>query len=479
MKPHTPAEGVTPGLPAPSAPSRWPRRRWVVLRLALLLAGAAGGWWWWQRVEPPMPADVRDPEVRHAIEAARRKVLAERRSAAAWGDLGILLLAHLCTSEADFSFAEAARLDPADPRWPYYRGLIALKRDPDRALPFLRQALAVGAASPTYQSILRLKLAEALLDRGELDEAGSLFREERGRDPNSARAALGLGLIAGARGDHRAAIDFLLAARVSPFARKTATQQLAAAARGLGDDRAAAAYDQEAADLPNDPPWPDPLAAAAAQAEVGHRGRREDVEQLEQEERYAEAADLYRRQHEQAPTARTAVGVGVNLAHLGDFDGALPYLREAVRLDPNDSTPHYRLAQALVTRALKERSRAPEPARKEWLREAVAEARRATELKRDHALAFLIWGQALLELGEPAAAVDPLRRGVACRPEVFDLHRTLGEALLQAGQAQEAEKSLENARKLRPKDRRTLELLDQLKDKKGAPPPTPPPEDVS
>src|SRR5437868_4746240 len=83
---------------------------------------------------------------------------------------------------------QAARLDPDDPKWPYARGLIALKRDPDNALPLLRQA-AAGISRPDYRAVANLQLAEALLERERLDEAEVLFRAEFQGAPDKARAA--------------------------------------------------------------------------------------------------------------------------------------------------------------------------------------------------------------------------------------------------------------------------------------------------
>ena len=100
----------------------------------------------------------------------------------------MILLAHRYDREADRCFAEACRLNPTQARWPYARGLIALKRDPDHALPFLRQAIACNANSDEHTA-MQLQLAEALLARQELDEAERLFREEwqllhRALEPN-------------------------------------------------------------------------------------------------------------------------------------------------------------------------------------------------------------------------------------------------------------------------------------------------------
>jgi Flp pilus assembly protein TadD len=462
----------TTGEPLPvSAPAAGGRgRRWVLLAgvLLLLAGGAAGAWWWVRRpvpVEPPLPSDVQDAEVRRALERARQEVL-ERPDAGNWGHLGLTLLANLFDREADRCLAEAARLDPADPRWPYARGLIALKRAPEQALPLLRQAATASASWPKYRSAVRLQLAEALLERQELDEAEELFRAERRRDPGNARAALGLGLAALARGKRQAAVRYLQAARSSPHARKTATAQLAALAGARGDADAAA-YQKEAAALADDQPWPDPLRDETMQLRVGYRRQEWEVDQLERQHRYTEAADAYLRQLKERPTARACIGAGINLARVGDYERALPLLRQGVRLDPGSPLAHYTLALALFSRAEKEWARTPgSPAAREWFREVVGHARRATELKADYARAYLFWGLALKYLGKPAAAVAPLRTGVVCRPEDFELQLALGEALLEAGQ-EGAATHLENARRLDPKDPRPARALERLRKPKG------------
>jgi tetratricopeptide (TPR) repeat protein len=192
------------------------------------------------------------------------------------------------------------------------------------------------------------------------------------------------------------------------------------------------------------------------------------VDELEREHRYAEAARAYLDQLEKQPTARAYVGAGLNLVRLGDYDQGLPLLRQAVSLDPDSANPRYTLALALFTRAEKQWSQTPNsPAVKEWLREVVDQARRTTELKSDHARAYLFWGLALKYLGEPAAAVPPLRQGVACLPGEIELQLALGEALLEVGQLDEAESHLENARQLDPKDPRPVQALERLRVKKG------------
>lgn len=444
-------------------------RSWLLLGLAVLsLAGSGVGFWWRQHsgtvtsLDPPMPSGIEDTEVRQAIERARRKVLDNPRSANAWGHLGITLLAQLFDREADSCLAEAARLDPQEALWPYGRGRIALKRDPDRALPLLRQALAVAANSPTV-SAYRLPLAEELLERGEREEAEALYNAEWLRKPENPRAALGLGLLAAQRGDTHTAVRFLTAARTSPFARQSATAQLANLTRREGNLAESARYEKEVDALPKDPPWPDPFLDRVMQLRVGQSRYEREVDELERLHRYAEAAEVWSAQLRRRRTCQACLGAAINLARLDDYERALPLLREALQLDPDSAQAHYTMALTLFTRAEKSWQQSPGTVEAaEWFRQSILYARKAAQRKPDYALAYLFWGLAHKHLGEPNAALLPLRRGIACQPESVELNLALGEVLLQVGKEKEAETYLENARRLDAEDPRVRQALEQL-----------------
>ena len=153
-------------------------------------------------------------------------------------------------------------------------------------------------------------------------------------------------------------------------------------------------------------------------------------------------------------------GAAVNLARLQEYEQAVSLLREAVQIDQADSNAHYTLALVLFTKG--ERVWAANPTSAEaaaLFREVVTEASRTAELKPDHALAYMFWGLALKNLGEPKDAIEPLRKGLGIRPGQFDLHLGLGQCLAATGDRAGAEASLNTARQLKPDDPRpALEL---------------------
>jgi tetratricopeptide (TPR) repeat protein len=457
---------------APSTVSRRSKRTWryLLLALAVLFAcGGGAGWWWYNRpgLVPPMPEDIQDEAVRLAIMRARDKVLVTPRSANAWGELGMVFLAHLFDREADRCFTEASRLDPSAARWPYARGLIALKRDPDKAVPLLWQAASsAGTSWPEYRGAVRLQLGEALLERQNIAAAESLFRDELTHDPLNQRAALGLALALLARGEEEEAAELLNRARSSPYAKKTVLAHLAALARSHQETALADDLAKQVGALPTDPPWPDPILDEAVRLQVGTRGCIRAGEELEQQHRYAEAAQLYLELAEREHSPRAYVAAGLNFARMKDYDRALPLLQEALRLDSESPNTHYTLALAQFTRAEREIAERPDsPRAREWFQDVLTHARRATELKSDHAGAFLLWGLSLKHLGDLKGALTPLRRGVACRPEHFELQLALGEDLFATGSLSEAREHLLNAQRLDPQDSRPGQALERLGDK--------------
>ncbi len=454
--PIPPAERPVASSPALAAPARGRRRRWLLLALAVAATASAASWWWLRPASPapPMPADVADAETRAVIESARREVLRQPRSVEAWGKLAKVLLAQQFDREANVCLGEANRLDPADPRWLYAHCIIVLKRDPDNAVAQLRHAARVADAAagawPDYRLAVRLLMAEALLERGQLDEAERIFQAEAMRDARNARVALALGRIALARDDDARAAQMLAIAQSSPHARRQATALLAQIARRRGDKVLADAYERKLAQLSGDAPWPDPLLDETSSMMVGPRGWQRHIKWLEQHQRHAEAAEVCLKRLEQDPR--------------GSLRRRGPELRQAARVRSGIRAVagcRARRSQqrrcALLARAgpvLPCRARladAPRGAAAQGVAARSGRARPAhAEVRPGHAKTYMVWGLALKLLGRPAEAVAPLRQGVACNPGDLELQLGLGQVLLETGHGAEAQAYLENARRLAP-----------------------------
>src|SRR5262245_10683018 len=85
----------------------------------------------------PGPSAFTEREVMMDVAGATRRVELEPRSAAAWGEYGIVLRAYRQHPEADHCFQIAADLDPTDGRWPYLLGVHLADTDPAAAVGWL------------------------------------------------------------------------------------------------------------------------------------------------------------------------------------------------------------------------------------------------------------------------------------------------------------------------------------------------------
>lgn len=134
-----------------------------------------------------------------------------------------------------------------------------------------------------------------------------------------------------------------------------------------------------------------------------------------QNQHYAEAASEYRAAVQldpQNPDLRLTLGI--TLAWLNDWDGAISELREAVRLSPNNDRAHESLGAALKGKG-------------DW-DGAIAEEREAIRLNPNDPYAHRDLGEALEEKGDWDDAIAEEREAVHLGPNDADLHRDLGIA---------------------------------------------------
>jgi tetratricopeptide (TPR) repeat protein len=440
----------------PPVPAATGRRRWLVLLLIVLL-GAAGSLFWlrpWEQA--PTPPDIvpenQEPAVVEAVRRARAQVLAHPRSALAWGVLGQTFLANELEDEASVCFAQAARLDPHDPRWPYFQGGILISHSrQEEALPYLRRAVACCRARGEPTLAPRLFLVESLLALGRLEEAETELQPALIRQPDEERVHYDAGLLAVARQDWQSAYRHFSHCLQSPFTRQKARLQLTTVCRRLGDQAAAARFRQEAERLPKDADWLDPFLLEYQQRAVKKKGRYQLAENLEQAGRFREAADIVRPLTEAYPEDYvTHLTLGKLLAQAGDLEEAEQALRRAYQLAPDKVQPPYYLALLLLKKGEECRRRGELARAQALFAEAAQRARQALTRKPDYGLAHMVLGLSLKYLGQPAEALAALRQAVQCNPERAELHFWLGELLRERGLTAEARRQLTQALELAP-----------------------------
>lgn len=395
----------------------------MLFLLCLTLVGAAPAPA--QAPAPPLPTLVLDsypPAAREAIAHAHRDAVAHEADAGATGALGRVLQAWEQWEAAHAAYARAQALAPQTFEWHYLDAVVLQRRArPMEAAMQLEAALAI---TPDYVPA-KMKLAEALLDGGSLQDSQKLFAALT--EPDCAPAvAFGLGRIAAAQGRHEAAIEYFQRAIVLFPEYGAAHYALALSYRALGRrEEAQAALERHTRFGARWPAVPDPVLAAVTTL-------RDDP-----------AALLQR---------------GVKLADAGDVDAAIAAHEAALAIDPSLAQAHANLVslygrQRNFTRA-EEHYRAVVAlgvnvadahydygvllGMQERWDEAAEAYRRALAMNPLHAEAHNNLGQILERKRELEAALAEYRSAVQSQPTLRLARFNAGRMLIGLGRADEA-----------------------------------------
>ncbi len=434
--------------------------------LGLLLLGAlAAGWYAWKpeaaTVPPEIPLAGVDPGVAEAVRDALQVVNKKPRSGAAWGKLGMVLDANGFETLAPQCYAEAARLDPADPAWPYLNGMNRLELEPKAAMPLLVKALAL-ASDGVEKAAIHFRLALVLIEEGQLAEADRHLQAVRQADPAGPRVQFLLGLLALARDDRESARKHLSTLIEAPNIQKCASTLLA----GLVEDKDEARKLQERAEkLPTDQAWPDPFMYEMKGNYVNRMRRITPFTMLDSQGRHEEALAYLRKLVAEAPDGEVCYTLGLALFKAGRFEDAEPMFKAALRYEPTNVKSQFLIGSCYLHWGEKKHQ---EPGGKEaaleLFRQAVIAADQALVLKSELAIAHQIRGSALKYLGRTDEAIAALRQSVLIQPEASDTHLELGELFVEKGQMKEAIEHLQNAvRFARSGDQRAVQALDKAR----------------
>ena len=378
-----------------------------------------------QTAAPPLPTLAIESYPAAARGAIARAYEAAERAPAdgkAAGQLGRVLHAWEQWEAARAAYARAAALAAQAHEWPYLNALVLQRlARPDLAVAALRETLV---RAPSYLPA-RLKLAEALLDAGEIEESARRFGELT--DPSCAPAVqFGLGTIAARDGRHADAVTHFERA-VALFPEFGAAHYaLARSYRALGKleqaERALARHAEFGAR------WPaigDPVAEAVGTL------RADPGALLQRGVKQADAGDVAAAiaSHEAAVAANPSFAQAhANLISLygrtRNWTKAEEHYRAVVALAVNVADAHYDYGVLL---GMQER----------W--DPAAEAyRKALELNPQHAQARNNLGQILERQGQTAEAATEYRLAVESQPTLRIARFNLGRMLIAQGQHEAA-----------------------------------------
>lgn len=370
--------------------------------LALCVIGLIA-WWQIRSRVPAIPViDLQSvsPAVRRVIETAQHAVAKEPRSGLAWGRLGMVLRAHEYFPEAIDCFRIAWTLDPADLRWPYLLAIGLESTDVAASIQTYRQVIA----RHPQVTLPQIRLAELLLQSGDLEAAENLLTPLAERESDNPRVLYRLAQLRFRRGQPDEALALVERAHVlAP--RQRAIAEFTAQLRFAPRTRQRASPAQPAIDLAQatETTWPDQILG--------------DVLQLRR--------DAYWRASQ-----------GASLIESGNVAAGIQELEAAVAEAPDDWTLQARLAAAyLMTNRLDDAENLVSDALQRW----------PDTFELQHQL-----GTVRLLQHEWAQAVDAFGRAIQLKPGSAESHSDLGFCLQQTGQLEAAKAEFKEALRLNP-----------------------------
>jgi len=417
------------------------------LAVALVLAAGCA-----EQAERPQAPPL--PEVR--LDQFKGPVLAEAQSLLARlhttpedpqlnGRLAMLLDAYQQLDGARVMYQRARAFEPGALGWRYLSGVAeAASGDYETAVASFHSALEVD---PSFAPAKR-RLAEALIETGDLDAARTHLADVLQARPQDARALVALGRLAAREDQSEQAAATLRQAVDAAPGYGAAHYELALALRDLGQTdesaRQLALYEENPR---REPPSDDPLRAQVQAMRVDPVSRIARAADLEQAGRLEEAVQQLQLALADDPDLGQAhVNLMILFGKAGRPDLADQHYRSAIRLGEDGAELHYNYG---VVKFITEK-----------YAEAEQSFRRALEANPRHAGSLHNLGQMLEAKGRLGDAEKHYRRALEARPgyRLADFH--LGRVLLARGRAREAVTHIE--RTVGPRDEQSVEFLATL-----------------
>jgi tetratricopeptide (TPR) repeat protein len=345
--------------------------------------------------------------------------------AVAYAEMGALYLRAGLLDVADLAFYDASQLAPKDARWIYLRGVLAnaQKRKADARAEY-EAALALDQA---YLPI-RYRLADTLIDMGDLDGAHQVLEAALAQNPHVAASAAMLGRLELKQQRYAAAIEHLQAALALEPTASALHKDIADAYTAQGN--AQAAKEALAKAGPTQPNLPDPLVAGifgagAPSAAPVHGTLLEQARQLMTQRLFADSRDKVNEVLKAQPDDVEALALAARLdALMGLTDDARREAAHALKLQPQGASAN--LSQGMVYEFAGDDANAR------------TYYQRAVQADPNQSDARLLFGNVLMRHGDYAQAAEQYRQLAVLAPRNDNADARLVAALVASGRCGDA-----------------------------------------
>jgi tetratricopeptide (TPR) repeat protein len=414
------------------------------LVLAAWLSSGCGGS---MRPEPPaISLTSLDSGLADLLQRSRDAVVATPKSADAWGKLGQAFHVAEFSREAQECYRRAIALDASSPRWIHLLSLLQLQEQPDEAIRGLARAAELAGTQPDAP---RVRLIQALVERGRYDEAVESIRSLLARNPSHLAARLESARVSLARNEVDRAAAALEPCLTNAYTMRPAMLLLAQVRQRQGDSVAAAELSRRAARMPRPFDWPDPFLREVQNLRIDQQSLTDQVNGLLMQQRLKEAEAAL------APLLKSRPNDPEVLLMLGrlrflerNCPEAEGVFRRLLTIQPESLNGLMQLSLAILCQ-------------QRWS-DAVAPLRRIISLKPDFTQAHYNLGYALARLGDAPGAIRSYREALRSSPGDMAAHLALAEELFLSGQRDAAFSQLSRAAELNPEDPRIPKLRERL-----------------
>ena len=297
-------------------------------------------------IEPIAQRQIDDQ--RSTLDDRLARATEARELADAFGGLGEIYMAYGLDQAALTCFANAQTLDPESFSWPYYLGVLHQRLgDSTAARTAFQQALERRDGNPPTQ----LRLANTLLDLGEVEGAAEYLGSLEAIDGFEAAHHYGLGRIVQAQGDAAAALGhFEAALGLQPDA-GTLNHALGMAHRTLGNLEKA--EELLAASSAGEVTFPDPLMERIDKHAISSGAHMRRGNQALLQGDLDTAVGHFRNAVDANPDNSEAFrNLGLTRVRQGDLDGALEILKEGAGKHPDNVWIHFDLGTTYMAKGL-------------------------------------------------------------------------------------------------------------------------------